>query len=398
MPAASLNSYLMVFCIISSFFFSLIIRFDKRRLYLSHPWLAAFLHVLGVFLLAYFWVDDQLGLTAPYLVYGIYLATGLMLPPIIYLYVSHLSGFALQGKRLWLHFVPAAAGFLFLSGAYLFLPDAVKAELTSGMLFAPYPEFFPVFFKSALFLFNDLAFLIQMLLYVSLSLILLKRKGRMMSKKQKSEWTKQSSRVRFLLIALGIYVSGIYLSEYLVSDIPDEAFDLFFLVGGLFLIGLLAFPVFYQATPRSIDLKGMTAPGQPPGERPVREDVLTRSEAEKMLQRLEEVMESKPFLDPDFSMSHLADLLGTNRNYLSVLFNDYLKNGYHTYINRQRIQVALEILSQEQSARYSLDGVARMVGFRSKSTFIHHFRLVTAQTPGQFRAARKTHQEGKKDA
>ncbi|MDD2813384.1 MAG: helix-turn-helix domain-containing protein, partial [Bacteroidales bacterium] len=54
---------------------------------------------------------------------------------------------------------------------------------------------------------------------------------------------------------------------------------------------------------------------------------------------------------------------------------------------RHRIEKAKELILQAESLKYSLEGIAHLVGYRSKSSFIQHFREHTGVTPGQF----KTH-------
>lgn len=385
MAAENLNNLLMILAIISSLAFGLIIRFDKRQIYQIYPWLSELLCLISLFLLTYFWLDFWPGGSGNYLVVCLYLSSGLSLLPLLFLYASKQSGISHRHSRLWLHFLPAATACLGLTIGFFILSDESINYLTSGTVFFPYPDFFPSFFRLFLLIFNDLAFLIQTIVYLVILLIHVNRSLSLPKYQNKPEIQIRLIRVRFQLVILSVYATGMYIAEYLITNLSDEAFDMLFLLVGIFLIGSLAYPVFAGSNSKLIALNNSIFEANVIRVIQSRSDILSPSETKRLISELEELMKQDWYLDPDCSLNSLSERLHTNRNYLSILFNDYLNEGYHSYINRLRIIRATEILKQEQALIYSIEGVSQMVGFKSKSSFIKHFRDYTGQTPGQFR-------------
>jgi len=101
---------------------------------------------------------------------------------------------------------------------------------------------------------------------------------------------------------------------------------------------------------------------------------------------LEEVMYKKQlFLDANLNLDTLAQLLGTNRNYLSKVINQVHGVHFNTYLNNLRIRRAIHILSNRQNTEvFNLEGIAREVGFTNRITFLSAFKKYTGVTPSYF--------------
>ncbi len=104
-----------------------------------------------------------------------------------------------------------------------------------------------------------------------------------------------------------------------------------------------------------------------------------------LIRKLRELVEAeKLFLEPELSMSEVADRLHTNTTYLSRAVNDILKKNFPAYINELRIKEAQRLLADHSFANRSIDGIALMSGFRSKSAFNTAFKKFTGMTPSFF--------------
>ncbi len=90
------------------------------------------------------------------------------------------------------------------------------------------------------------------------------------------------------------------------------------------------------------------------------------------------------YLQADISMQKVADLLHTNRTYLSAAIQEVLNTNFPTLINKYRIEKARTML-MDNSQKYSIEGIALNVGFNSKSTFNTAFKKFTGVTPSEMR-------------
>lgn len=105
----------------------------------------------------------------------------------------------------------------------------------------------------------------------------------------------------------------------------------------------------------------------------------------RLIGRLREVVEGeKLYLGPELTMSEVADRLHTNTTYLSRAVNDILKKSFPAYINELRIKEAQRLLADPGYANRSIDGIALMSGFKSKSAFNDAFKKFTGMTPSFF--------------
>lgn len=109
-------------------------------------------------------------------------------------------------------------------------------------------------------------------------------------------------------------------------------------------------------------------------------------EAERSLfLRLEELMkEEKVFLKNDMTLDRLAEIMGTNRTYLSKAVNRYSGMTFLNYVNMYRINEATRIIS-DPSRDILVKELADYVGYNSVNVFSKAFQKETGLTPSQYR-------------
>lgn len=99
-----------------------------------------------------------------------------------------------------------------------------------------------------------------------------------------------------------------------------------------------------------------------------------------------ELMENdKLYKEPQLNRERLAAMLGTNRTYLSAVIKEKSGMNYQQFINSYRIQEAIRILSDNDSADYPLKQLWSDLGFSSSSTFYKLFQQAVGITPSVFR-------------
>ena len=89
--------------------------------------------------------------------------------------------------------------------------------------------------------------------------------------------------------------------------------------------------------------------------------------------------ESKPYLDPSFSMPVLAEKMYTNKFYLSKTINILSGRNFRQFVNYHRIQYAIDLFKSDP--RLKVSEVAEFSGFSSSVSFNMAFKINTGKTP-----------------
>ncbi len=106
---------------------------------------------------------------------------------------------------------------------------------------------------------------------------------------------------------------------------------------------------------------------------------------EKLTTNITQLMEKKkPYLQHTFSLDELTRLLGSNRQYVSQILNDKFQQNFYNFTNELRIKEAIRLLKLGYYKDLSILGIAKTVGFLSKSSFYKAFKKSTGKTPLEF--------------
>lgn len=110
----------------------------------------------------------------------------------------------------------------------------------------------------------------------------------------------------------------------------------------------------------------------------------------RLFYKLKQAMDIEElYLNPDLTLREVAEKLSTNTKYLSQAINNQLGINFQQYVNNFRINKVKEKILDEGLNNLTLFGIARLCGFKNKSTFYKVFKEVTGTTP---RAYMKTPQ------
>lgn len=91
-----------------------------------------------------------------------------------------------------------------------------------------------------------------------------------------------------------------------------------------------------------------------------------------------------PYLNPDLSLRHLAELIEIHPNQLSWLLNTQLDMNYNYFVNKYRLSHFIELATDEANSHISLMGLAFESGFNSKTVFNTFFKKETGMTPSAY--------------
>ncbi len=109
---------------------------------------------------------------------------------------------------------------------------------------------------------------------------------------------------------------------------------------------------------------------------------LTNTLQDELLDKILTIMEDTAVIcDPEFSLDKLAELLQSNRTYVSQVINLAMHKNFRSFLNSYRIREAQRLLSTHDIVKYTIESVAFHVGFKSPSTFHTAFKDVTGVSP-----------------
>lgn len=112
---------------------------------------------------------------------------------------------------------------------------------------------------------------------------------------------------------------------------------------------------------------------------------LNEEKKQDLFQALEKLMTEKHiYTDNLLTKDKVAELLGSNRTYLSQIINERTGKSFTQYINDYRIQDAIRQLSDPDN-QIPLKVLSLELGFNSSTTFYKQFQTATGMTPAQYR-------------
>lgn len=122
---------------------------------------------------------------------------------------------------------------------------------------------------------------------------------------------------------------------------------------------------------------------------PSKTTVLAEEKADDLMSRFSSLMsERKLFKDPSLTVSSVAELLDSNRTYVSRAINDQTGKTFTQIVNEYRIREAINLIS-DLEANLPLKQICSDVGFNSISTFYTTFQSITGMTPARYRSQLK---------
>ncbi len=92
----------------------------------------------------------------------------------------------------------------------------------------------------------------------------------------------------------------------------------------------------------------------------------------------------KPYLQPDLTLSDMANQLKTNTSVISQVINTGFDKNFNDFINGYRVAEYLEKTATPQYKHLTLLAIAFECGFNSKTTFNRAFKKATGKAPSAF--------------
>lgn len=113
---------------------------------------------------------------------------------------------------------------------------------------------------------------------------------------------------------------------------------------------------------------------------------LTEEQSLALAEQIQDVMENTTeFCNCEFSLGALADLVGSNKKYVSQVINDVFHKSFNDYVTPYRIHLACVRFSDKaQYGNLTMKAIAESVGFKSYTSFVNAFRKITGITPSLY--------------
>lgn len=109
--------------------------------------------------------------------------------------------------------------------------------------------------------------------------------------------------------------------------------------------------------------------------------------------KIEELMEKEQIYKmTDLTLDKIAEMLKTNRTYVSKVINKYAATSFYGYLNYLRVKEAVRILSTEGD-NTPLKELSVNLGYKSISTFYQAFQKETGCPPSKFREQLRRNEE-----
>lgn len=187
--------------------------------------------------------------------------------------------------------------------------------------------------------------------------------------------------------AAGFIVLTLNLLQQGISKVLLNAMPIHFGVGIIFFmlpLTLFLFPQILYGMPISTDKVDLqiNSSGKTRKKKDIVKDVdpflLLSTEIFEYLER------EKPFVDPDFSMSHIAVIFNVPQHHVAYCFNHLLKKKFSTVRTEFKVNHAKELLDKGLTETLSIDGIGEKAGFVTRSNFYSSFKAVTGLTPSEY--------------
>jgi len=92
----------------------------------------------------------------------------------------------------------------------------------------------------------------------------------------------------------------------------------------------------------------------------------------------------KPFLDPNFAISQIALDLNVPQNHVSYCINSIFKTKFTKLKTELRVEHAKTLLNNSKYSNLTIEGIAQMSGFGTRSNFYNAFKNETGLTPSDY--------------
>ena len=118
---------------------------------------------------------------------------------------------------------------------------------------------------------------------------------------------------------------------------------------------------------------------------------LSDEQTNRLLEQINQVLADVSVISrEDFSLSMLAQMVGSNTKYVSTVINDTYHKNFKTYLNEFRIKEACRRLSDtDHYGNITIQAIYMELGYKTATGFIQAFRKINGMTPSQYQKLKR---------
>ncbi len=107
-------------------------------------------------------------------------------------------------------------------------------------------------------------------------------------------------------------------------------------------------------------------------------------ETAEIINKIQKIMEEqKPYLSKKYTINDLSIESGIKQHRLTNVINDTMGTNFNGLVNNYRIKDAISML-EDNKQNHTIDAIADIIGFSSRSTFYACFKRITGLTPKDY--------------
>lgn len=185
----------------------------------------------------------------------------------------------------------------------------------------------------------------------------------------------RNTTIHFLLIIL------IFMATKLYFGIESD-------VGGYFIAAYISFMIYatsYQVLNKS---DFFNRPGSFLSFPVMKYQKSSLSEAHKamILSKIRKEMETNSYHSNNLaSLSGLAKQINESSHHVSQVINEKLNKNFFELLAGYRVEHAKKLIKKDKDSKLTIEELAEMVGYNSKSSFNNAFKTLTSKTPSEYR-------------
>lgn len=141
----------------------------------------------------------------------------------------------------------------------------------------------------------------------------------------------------------------------------------------------------YRKLQERLRQQAAQVPHEPLPPDPARKMEYSPEIVQKVLEKLEKFEKEAGFTSPKITLLSLAAKLGTNKNHLSYVINEYRNMHFSTYLTTLRINYITHLMNTDPKyLKFHNDGLAEACGIRSRQHFSRMFHEINGIKPSDF--------------
>jgi len=113
---------------------------------------------------------------------------------------------------------------------------------------------------------------------------------------------------------------------------------------------------------------------------------LSEENKEMILSKIKKEMETNSYFTNNLaSLSGLSKQINESSHHVSQVINEKLDKNFFELLASYRVEHAKKLIIKDKDSKLTVEELAELVGYNSKSSFNNAFKTITSQTPSEFR-------------